>query len=449
MFPNDLDFPAIKEMPAAAILTVATWNLEWATRGTDRGLRCAEVLADALADIIVATEAFRDLLPADGYTIDAGPDWGYPLKSGRRKVIIWSRFPLKCEAVGEAGGALGRLVVATAATPGGPVRVVGVCIPWRDAHVATGRADAQPWSEHLDHLDRLSELLAALNREVPTVIAGDFNQRIPRLRQPLRVAQKLAQTLAGWTVHTAGSLPNGPHIDHIATNDKLQCSSVNDWAAFDRLGRLSDHAGVVCRLSLVRGDEDRGAMPEAGRTSEPDGPNSDFLDEEPPSGGDETAAVFPAQLGSEVQLTPELRAEIEEILRGSPDGLEHGAAFRLREQGLTDKQIAAARNVKVSSTRVWLRSLEHLLGGTLPTDKTPVLNNSYGYRELLNHPRSIALDRYVMAQLRKLKDLNPAVSYEPLNTRVVPHSKPTRKKQCDNRIQKICPVCGTMHPGEC
>lgn len=39
----------------------------------------------------MATEGFRDLLPPDGYTVDAGPDWGYPLKRERRKVIVYKR----------------------------------------------------------------------------------------------------------------------------------------------------------------------------------------------------------------------------------------------------------------------------------------------------------------------------------------------------------------------
>ena len=39
-------------------------------------------LVSGRADIIVATEGFRDLLPPDGYTVDAGPDWGYAAKDG-------------------------------------------------------------------------------------------------------------------------------------------------------------------------------------------------------------------------------------------------------------------------------------------------------------------------------------------------------------------------------
>lgn len=241
----------MKSMTVNVALNVATWNTQWATPGTDRGSRVAERLESTRADIIVVTEGTRDLLPGDGHVVDAGADWGYPPKPDRRKVIIWSRLPLGLETVGTSGAALGRLAVATVSTTAGAVRIIGVCIPWRDAHVNTGRSDASAWSEHLHYLDHLDDLLATLDPSVPTVIAGDFNQRIPRVRQPARVAERLAEVLAGWTVHTAGDLPNGPHIDHIATDDRLVCRSASDWSGTDAVGRLSDHAGVSCRLEFT------------------------------------------------------------------------------------------------------------------------------------------------------------------------------------------------------
>jgi endonuclease/exonuclease/phosphatase family metal-dependent hydrolase len=196
----------------------------------------------------VVTEGTSDLLPANGQVLDAGSDWGYPLKPDRRKVIIWSRLPLTLETVGTEGPARGRLAVATALMLAGPVRIIGVCIPWRDAHVTTGRSNASPWSEHLEYLDQLENLLSMLDRSVPTIIAGDFNQRIPRVRQPIRVADRLTAVLDGWTTHTQGPMTNGPHIDHIATNVHLICRSASDWPGAGPEGRLSDHSGVSCRF---------------------------------------------------------------------------------------------------------------------------------------------------------------------------------------------------------
>ena len=249
--------------------TVTTWNTQWATPSSNRGPRISAALAAIYSDVIVVTEGVHGLLPEHGYTEDAGADWGYATKPGRRKVIVWSRYPLTLDFIGDEGATRGRMVVATAALPGGPVRIVGVCIPWRDAHVNTGRRDAQPWSEHLDYIDRLARLLPTLDPAIPTVIAGDFNQRIPRARQPIRVADRLGVVLADWTIHTAGALPNGPHIDHIATNGQLVADEVRDWPAADHLGRLSDHAGVACRLAVADGTVGQATSAEAATGARP------------------------------------------------------------------------------------------------------------------------------------------------------------------------------------
>lgn len=409
-------------------VSVATWNTEWATPGSDRGKRIAAILGNLVADIAVMTEGVRQLLPAAGSVVDAGGDWGYGPQVERRKVIVWSRYPLAIDMQGVEGATRGRLVVATAATPAGPIRILGVCIPWRDAHVKTGRSDAHPWSEHMDYLDRLELLLAQLDDGVPTVIAGDFNQRIPRGRQPIPVAARLNEVLANWTIHTAGVLPNGPHIDHIATDRWCVLESVHDWPASDHLGRLSDHAGVVCRL---------GYMPKPPQGGGGSSVSEQRMVEVTPVCSENTSAETPTR-GSVVAfqrvstrdgtLTAELRAEIEEVLRRSGDGLSHGATFRLREQGLSDAQIAIERGVSIGTTRGFLRSLDSLLNGTLPTTKSLALTNSYVYRELLNHPRSGNLDSYVKAQLAKLKSINPAVGFDPLQTRTHQYRVGERKR---------------------
>lgn len=405
---------------------MATWNIQWATPSSDRGPRIAAILDAADSDVIVVTEGVRELLPAHGYTVDAGGDWGYGPQPSRRKVIVWSRFPLTLDFIGAESATRGRLAVATAETPAGRLRVVGVCIPWRDAHVTTGRRNAQPWSEHLDYLNRLEQILPSLDDGIPTVIAGDFNQRIPRKSQPVRVADRLLEVLADWTVHTAGEQPNGPHIDHIATHRGLTLESVRDWAASDHLGRLSDHAGVTCRL--VSGG---GATVGKAATAEAMTDQQAAQQESNNSTGQERGGVVTlegqVQRADDGALTPEMRAEIEAVLRSSGDGLEHGAAFRLREHGYTDAEIAAARGVQLGSSRVWLRSLRLLLSGELPKSKSAALTNSYVYRELLKHTGSGDLDRYVMATLRKLKELNPEVSFEPLNTRPHPYGKGNKK----------------------
>ena len=435
-------------------ISVLTWNVEWATPSSARGSRVAAILAGVGADVMVVTEGVRKLLPSDGWIIDAGGDWGYGEEPVRRKVLVWSRFPLASDAVGETGATRGRLAVATAATPYGPVRILGACIPWRDAHVRTGRGDAQPWSEHLDYLDRLEKVLVEIDHDVPTVIAGDFNQRIPRGRQPVRVFDRLMNVFAGWAIHTAGDLPNGRHIDHIATNGQLAAESVCDWADSDNQGHLSDHAGVVCRLRFG-GKSAYEPVEDTALAHANGSPPREHVSAPQPHAAhtgskDIAGAAVPTRGLSTPNLAPELRAEIEGILRRSGDGLSHGATFRLREMGIADAEIAARRGVSVSTTRMFLRSLDALLSGEIPTTKSLALTNSFVYGELLNHARSEALDCFAKAQLRKLKEVNPEVTIGPLHTRT--HQYRVGERRRLKPVEEFCPDCaaiGLFHAGRC
>lgn len=57
---------------------------------------------------------------------------------------------------------------------------------------------------------------------------------------------------------------------------------------------------------------------------------------------------------------------------------------------------------------------------------------------------------YVKAQLGKLKEINPQVSFDPLRTRSHPYQVGTRKNQTP--VQDVCPDCaaiGITHSGQC
>jgi hypothetical protein len=88
-----------------------------------------------------------------------------------------------------------------------PVRLIGVCIPWSHAHVNTGRRDRSPWQDHLTYLKHLGQLLAARDDAVPTLLVGDFNQRVPPTRAPLQAATALRETLGDLVVASAGDVP--------------------------------------------------------------------------------------------------------------------------------------------------------------------------------------------------------------------------------------------------
>lgn len=124
---------------------------------------------------------------------------------------------------------------------------MGVCVPWRDAHVRTGQRNRQPWEDHLSYLQHLAPLLRS-NHSLPTVVLGDFNQRIPRTHQPTHVAAALKAALSpDFRLATAGAIPSAPSlsIDHLAVNGSLTAQQVNYLSQLDEKGRkMSDHFGL-------------------------------------------------------------------------------------------------------------------------------------------------------------------------------------------------------------
>lgn len=232
-------------------LRVGVWNVQWAT-ARSRGPDVRSKLEAPSADVLVVTEGCEAVLPPGGHVVTSSEDYGYRLVRGRRKVLLWSKRPWEeVDTLGSAALPSGRFVAATTSTPIGVVRVLGVCIPWKDAHVSTGRRDRRVWQHHLAYLDELRAIVA---RQVagPVVMAGDFNQRVPRDGQPLQVYEALERALtpqlrvatAGKVVGSSGSL-----IDHVAYSAHLAPARVEAWSRLAETGRqLSDHDGVCVQF---------------------------------------------------------------------------------------------------------------------------------------------------------------------------------------------------------
>jgi len=231
------------------MIRIATWNVEWATPRTGKGKRIAPIISGLDADVFVVTEGCRELLP-DGYIVDAGTDWGYEdSDKRRRKVILWSKYPLLNIDLGKnAGLPPGRFVSATVQHLEGDFVIMAVCIPWRDAHVKTGRKDRKTWEEHVKYLDGLKKLIDPAGK--PLVVAGDFNQRIPRARQPHMVSTKMSQCMEGLLVSTALPLDE-PLIDHIAVSRDFAVSNIEIIPDHDSFGNLSDHQGVIGTIHRI------------------------------------------------------------------------------------------------------------------------------------------------------------------------------------------------------
>lgn len=229
-------------------LSVCLWNVEWASRASARGSFFLQRLGESSSDVICITEGHADILPDGGHIITSDPDYGYPITPGRHKVLLWSRHPWQeVDTLGSPLLPSGRFVAGTTDTPRGAVRFVGVCIPWRDAHVRTGRRHRQPWEDHLTYLQHLSPLLPS-ERSVSTVLLGDFNQRIPRARQPEHVFAALTAVLSPrFRLATAGPIANAPDlaIDHLAVSGPLEPVQTEFLSQHDANGApMSDHFGL-------------------------------------------------------------------------------------------------------------------------------------------------------------------------------------------------------------
>lgn len=234
---------------APAEMKCLLWNVEWAPRNSRRGDLIRQEIQASAADVICLTETERDFI-SSGHLIEADRDYGYSHSGGRRKVVLWSRQPWsEVDVAGDETMPSGRFISGIT----GGIRFVGVCIPWKDAHVRTGRRDREPWQDHIAYCRSLTRIVHQYAGDgIPICVLGDFNQRIPRVSQPPEVFAALMNSIpAGFTVATAGVEDAEAHrlIDHIATTADLS-------VMIDRLlpritddgTRLTDHTGILATM---------------------------------------------------------------------------------------------------------------------------------------------------------------------------------------------------------
>jgi endonuclease/exonuclease/phosphatase family metal-dependent hydrolase len=232
------------------------WNLEWKTPATKAGRLIHALVAELDADTVCYTEVVRTMIP-DGHSIESDPDYGYPNDGGRRKVTLWSKQSwAEVDMIGDDEMPSGRFVSGITAG----VRFVGVCIPWRDAHVNTGRRDRACWEDHLAYCRGLERVLARYSADrTPTCVVGDFNQRIPRVGQPVNVAKALAEAIpADFMIATEGlkDAEGADLIDHFVVSPGLSIAITQIVPRISPGGtRLSDHVGVAVSLEKRRSEQ--------------------------------------------------------------------------------------------------------------------------------------------------------------------------------------------------
>jgi exonuclease III len=227
------------------------WNLEWATPASKRGKAISQIIGDISADVGCFTEVFPEMFMQSGYTISSQSDYGYQNTGKKRKVILWSSTPWEhIDTVGSSRLPSGRFVSGISKG----IRYIGVCIPWKDAHVRTGNKDRKTWEELLCYIEALNEIIPKYLKTGDKIcLLGDFNQRIPRFRQPIEVFDKLISTLKNdFRLITEGlnDEEKKPLIDHIAVSESIkgEFSKIipkNHRESF----KLSDHSGVVADIT--------------------------------------------------------------------------------------------------------------------------------------------------------------------------------------------------------
>lgn len=201
---------------------------------------------------MVLVEARTSFPPRHGYQLVGARSTAERFDDDERTVLLWSANelePVEFDSPIEQR----RFVAARTETPVGKLLILAVCIPWHMAEVTYHEGTKhRPWELHLSYLTHLRELLRGLDE--PFVVAGDFNQRVPRQRGGNRAAATaLAETFDGLDVLTAG-IPDGcarPGIDHIAISPGLVGTRVGGWPNVVDGNRLSDHDGVWARLNLA------------------------------------------------------------------------------------------------------------------------------------------------------------------------------------------------------
>ncbi len=266
-------------------MRIVAWNTERKGPGSPTGAAAVQRIAHEDPEIVVLTEArvghlqsletgsvmgpsrcgpsTAFLSPGEqrrtslcGHEINSDPPAPGHAATDERKVIAWSRNPWRdVDAVGDARMPAGRFIAGTTSTSIGDLRVVAICIPWHMCDVRTGTKDRKPWEQHLRWLEYFGPLIATASA-LPVLIAGDFNQRIPRRPGARKdVAEALASAFAGHDIVTAG-IPAGcdrQGIDHIAIDARLRATAVRGWPNNDGGVRMTDHDAVLADLAIDEG----------------------------------------------------------------------------------------------------------------------------------------------------------------------------------------------------
>jgi exonuclease III len=233
-------------------MKILLWNIEWnvTKQKQDFVLSTINRIAPSVFCLTEATDFFVSTYPN---VICSTPDYGYPNPGDRRKVWLWSDDSWSSVEYGESPEMpSGRFVSGITRS----VRVVGVCIPWSNAHVTTGNRNRKRWEDHRAYLKCLGPILTDYaNRPEPVCVMGDYNQCIPHSSHNASVIEDLRDAFAsGYTIHTEAmfDVDGKPMIDHLATTNQLTFVITGTLSRTTETGdTVSDHSGLHGNLEFT------------------------------------------------------------------------------------------------------------------------------------------------------------------------------------------------------
>ena len=227
-------------------MKILLWNVKWATPRSKRGKEIRRIYREFSPDIACVTEGSLSFWQEEGNVISSVEDYGYKITEGRRKVILVSSSEWEdVDTVGSLTLPSGRYCFGR--THGYDIH--GVCIPWAHAHVSTGKKDKKTWEDHQAYLDGIKPLL--MNAQEKTIVLGDYNQRIPRLRTPVAIYEKLLNTFSqNLRISTTGIIEdlNKQAIDHLAHTQDIHIKSIIPIDNHIGSLELSDHFGFTIEI---------------------------------------------------------------------------------------------------------------------------------------------------------------------------------------------------------
>jgi len=230
-------------------MRIINWNLQWASPTSKRSTLIFDEIFKRTPEVVCVTEGYEQFFSNEGFTISSNADYGYNSNPDRRKVLLWSKQPWKqVNQIGHEELPTGRFVSGTTMTSIGEITFIGICIPWQGAHVTTGMKNRKMWEDHKAYLRGLNVILDNSNGS-RIVLLGDFNQRIPRVKQPKQLYQQLLNSFTdSLSLGTSGIIQrvDKQTIDHVAHSKQIIAKniiSIDNQIADGKL--LSDHFGVV------------------------------------------------------------------------------------------------------------------------------------------------------------------------------------------------------------